>query len=214
MNMCGMNDQVVFCTSLIDHDKQRYQNWIDYYTKFFDGCGVDLWIINDGPATLSLDLKGVELKTFDERLGRETVWIFPGWKRSFYHALVWLTARYKHVGHIESDCWITEKGKEGFLYYMGQEGYFTGYCPAYNFPEASLQIINSPGVRQYLLDKYSCVENWYENIDFELDLSRLKPTYILDGDRIEGVMSRMSNRFTFVSGTTYQDFERYYGTTG
>src|SRR6185437_16092593 len=144
-------------------------------------------------------------------LGRDSIWIFPGWKRSFYHALLWSRDKYKHIAHIESDCWITSAGREDFLYYLKQEGYFAGYTPTYNFPEASLQIINSQTVKQYIIDKYSCVENWYEDIDFELDLSRLKPTYVLDGDRIEGVPARMNNRFTFVSGTKYEDFERHYG---
>ena len=205
-----MNDCAVFATSCVDTDKQRYQNWIDYYTKFFSGCGVDLFMINDGPVNLNLDVKGVELRTFGERLGRESVWIFPGWKRSFYHALVWLGG-YRRLGHIESDCWVTRRGRDEFLSYLSRDGYFTGYTPTYNFPEASLQVINDPVVRQYLIDKYSCVENWYENIDFEQDLARLKPVYILDGDRIEGVLARLSDRFTFASGLTYQDFERHYG---
>ncbi len=206
-----MNDQVVFCTSLIDHDKHRYQSWVDYYTEFFAGCGIDLWMINDGPTTLSIDLKGVELRTFEEKLGRETCWIFPGWKRSFYHALTWLVGKYKHIAHVESDCWITSKGRDTFLEYLRKDGYFTGYTPAYSFPEASLQIINSNSVRQYLMDKYSCRENWYEDIDFEKDLERLKPIYILDGDRIDGKFHRFNRRFTFVSSVTYEDFERLYG---
>lgn len=204
------NNKVVFCTSLIDGHTKRYQDWIDYYTNFFSGYGIDLWMINDGPVTEEIDLKGVELRTFEEKLGRHSVWIFPGWKRSFFHTLVWLTSKYEYIAHVESDCWITEKGKHDFIYYLEQEGYFTGFTPTYNFPEASLQIINNLRVRQYILDKYSCVENWHENIDFELDLSRLEPVYILDGDRIEGVFSRFSTRFTYVSGMNYQDFKTLY----
>jgi hypothetical protein len=199
-----MNDKVVFCTSYIDGDKERYQNWIDYYTEYF--TDVDLWMINDGPVQQTLDLKGVQLQTFEERLGRETVWIFPGWKRSFFSALRWLIPRYRYIAHIESDCWITNSGKQDFFYYFNQEGYFTGYVPAYSFPEASLQIINKQSIRQYFLDKYSCRENWYENIDFECDLVRLNPTYILNGDRIEGHFEKIDRRFTFVSGISYKDF--------
>jgi hypothetical protein len=207
-----MNDKVVFCTSLIDHNQKRYQNWVDYYTKFFDGCGVDLMMINDGPVVNSIDLKGVELKTFDKKLGRDSVWIFPGWKRSFFHALQSLITRYRFIGHIESDCWISDQGKKEFLYYLTQNGYFTGFTPTYNFPEAALQIINSSIVRHYLLDKYSCIENWHEDIDFEKDLSRLSPVYILNGDRIEGEFARFKPQYTFVSGMTFEDFERLYGT--
>ena len=203
-----MSNKVVFCTSLVDSDPQRYQNWIDYYTEFFAGHDISLWMINDGPVHTALDLKGVELKSFDKQLGRQTTWIFPGWKRSFFYALVWATQKYKCISHIESDCWVTNNGKSDFLFYLEQGGYFTGFVPAYRFPEAALQIVNSQGVRQFVIDKYSCMENWYENIDFEKDLERLNPTYILDGDRIEGNFSRYSSRFTFVSGISYQDFKR------
>lgn len=209
-----MNEKVVFCTSLIDRDVNRYQNWINYYTNFFKECGVDLFMINDGPVESKLDLKGVELKQFDKKLGRETVWIFPGWKRSFFHAILLFSGKYKYIGHIESDCWVSKNGKEDFLHYLGKEGYYTGFTPAYNFPEAALQIINSQSVRQYLLDKYSCVENWRENIDFEQDLRRLEPVYILNGDRIEKEFTRFKQNFTFVSSVTYEDFERLYGKDG
>jgi hypothetical protein len=128
-----------------------------------------------------------------------------------FYALVWLTARYKHIAHVESDCWIFNRGKAEFLYYLNQEGYFTGFTQAYNFPEASLQIINSNLARQYLIDKYSCTDNWHENIDFEKDLERLSPTYILNGDRIDGVFNLLKDNFTYVAGMKYQDFKKAYG---
>jgi hypothetical protein len=207
--MLSMN-KVVFCTAYIASDPQRYQNWIDYYTEFFAGCGIDLWMINDGPCNDHLDLKGVNFHAFDRKLGRDTCWIFPGWKRSFFYALKTLTPIYSRIAHVESDCWLTKKGRQEFLYYFEQDGYFTGFAKAYNFPEASLQIINDPIVRQYVIDKYSCEENWYENIDFEQDLARLKPVFILDGDRIEMKMERFDARFTFVSGMPCQEFKRLY----
>lgn len=206
-----MNEKVIFCTSLIDNNRQRYQDWIDYYTAFFDKQGVDLFMINDGPFKEPLDWKGVQIRSFEQKLGRESVWIFPGWKRSFYHALIWLIPQYKWIGHIESDCWITPQGKHTFLYYLEKIGYFTGFTQTYNFPEAALQVINDPGVRQYFLDKYSCQENWREDIDFELDLKRLNPTYILDGERLEGNPSRYQERYTFLAGTTYSEFKRLHG---
>jgi hypothetical protein len=202
--------KVVFCTAYIEASPSRYQDWIDYYTEYFAGDRVDLWMFNDGPYEGQLNLKGVELVSFDRKLGRNSIWVFPGWKRSFFYALQNLTPRYQHIAHIESDCWITKRGKPEFLFYLEQDGYFTGFAKSYNFPEASLQIINSPGVRQYVLDKYSCEENWYENIDFEQDLARLQPNFILDGDRIEMHMQRFDKRYTFLSGMPCQEFKRLY----
>lgn len=209
--MSDTNDKVVFCTSLIDHDKERYENWYKYYANFFSGCGIDLWMINDGPANNKLDYDGLTFKEFENKLGRNTVWIFPGWKRSFFHGVFWLREKYKYIAHIESDCWITESGKGEFLYHLCQSGYFTGFTPSYNFPETGLQILNSNSIRQYIVDKYSCFENWYENIDFEKDLEQLKPSYILYGDRIENHYYRFNSNFTFLSSTSYIDFKRLYG---
>lgn len=167
-------------------------------------------MINDGPTQIELDRKNVEFLSFDKKLGRETVWIFPGWKRSFFTALKY-ASNYKHVAHIESDCFITISGRKEFLYYLDKEGFYTGFCKAYNFPETCLQILNDRGVRQYITDKYSCEENWYENIDFEQDIARLKPKFILDGDRIEGKEERFRHSYTFISGVSLNEFERYYG---
>lgn len=205
-----MNDRVVFCTSYLEPDPNRYQDWINYYTRYFEGCGVDLMMVNDGPLVHEIDRKGVDLRHFDKRLGRPTVWIFPGWKRSFYHALKWCS-HYKRIAHIESDCWLTPKIRTEFLYHLDQDGYFTGFCKTYNFPESCLQVINDMGVRQYLIDKYSCEDNWYENINFEADLMRLGPRYIFEGDRIENDPRRFHKNYTYLTALTLRDFERYYG---
>lgn len=210
-NTFAMNEKAVFCTSLIDSDPVRYQNWINHYTEFFADCGIDLWMINDGPVSHQLDLKNVILRNFDYKLGRPSVWIFPGWKRSFFHGVSWLTKQYKYVGHIESDCWITEAGKSEFIRHLDREGYFTGFTPTYNFPETALQIINNNSVRNYFIDKYSCAENWHEDIDFEKSLKFFNPTYILEGDRIENNFTRFKPNFTFITGATYLDFRTLYG---
>lgn len=212
--MTTKNEKAIFCTSYIQGQPDRYQNWIDYYVEYFKDHGIDLWMFNDGEACVHpLDLKGVELCGFVNRLGRESCWVFPGWKRSFHLAIQTLSTRYQYISHVESDCWLTDRAKQEFLYYLGQEGYFTGWCKSYGFPEGSIQIINLPWVRQYFLDKYGCRENWYENIDFEKDLERLKPIYILDGDRIEHHYDRFQKQFTFVSGLMYPDFVRLYAET-
>lgn len=207
--MSATNESAVFCTSYLAGDPSRYQAWIDYYTEFFRARPVDLYMFNDGPADAVLDLKGVTLIDFPERLGRQSVWVFPGWKRSFQRAV--RTLSYKCLAHVESDCFIRERGREEFCHYLTRDGYFAAWCKHYGFPEASLQIINSPGVRQYFADKYAWVDNLYENIDFEKDLERLKPTYIMDGNRIENDFARHSPDFNFLSGISYADFVRLNG---
>lgn len=209
--MLGMgNESIVFCTSYIDSDPQRYQDWIDYYTDYFRGFPVSLWMFNDGPCNVRLDLKGVHLHEFPERLGRQSVWIFPGWKRSFYAAM----KAFQNVGwlgHIESDCWLTSRIKNDFIAYLYRDGYYTGWTRSYNFPEGALTVLNEPWVRSYFIDKYSCQENWYEDIDFEKDtLAPLKPTIFFNGDRVEKRFERFDRNYSYVSSTTYADFLTLY----
>lgn len=207
-----MQRSLVFATSLIDSNPVRYQEWIDYYSEFFMGMETDLLLINDGPTNTVLNFKDVEQVVLNPNLGRKSCWKFPGWKRSFYYGLMLARTRgYKRVGHIESDCYITLEGRDEFLSKLHSKGYFTGFCKAYNFPETALQIINEDWVMSYLLDRYGCEENWHEEIDFEkMILETLKPQYILDGDRYEGVEHRFKSSYTFLSGCTGSSFLRLF----
>lgn len=187
---------LVFATACIDLDPPRYQSWINYYTRFFPN--VDLLLINDGPVVMKLDLKTVKLITFPERLGRISTNIFPGWKRSFGHALQYARG-YKHIAHVESDCWIKLTGRKIFKDFLNKPGYFTGFVKAYNFPESALQIINDKFVLNFYINRYK-EKNWYENVNFEADIvQQLKPVYILNGDRYEGFSNRNKPNYTFLS---------------
>lgn len=207
--------KVIFCTSHLDSNITRYRDWIDYYTEFFKTDNIDLVMFNDGPSTIkdSMDWKGVSFVSLEPHLGRQTVWIFPGWKRGFSQGLRWCRDNgYERIGHIESDCYILPRAKEEFMHAYLSDGYYTGFTKAYNFPETALQIINDKHVINYFLDKYSCESNLYENIDFEKSiLEGLKPLYILNGDRYEGVKERYNDQYTFLSGTSLKEFKSLYG---
>lgn len=198
----------VFATSLVDSNPNRYQGWCDYYNDFFDGMDVQLMLINDGPTSTMLDLDRVEQMVLLPNLGRQHVWIFPGWKRSFYYGLK--TARDRginHIAHIESDCFIKPEGRDEFLNFLYKPGYYAPHCKAYNFPETALQIINEDWVINYYLDKYSCEDNWHEKIDFEAHVAEhLKPKNILNGDRYEGHIERVKNEYNFISGCEASEF--------
>lgn len=207
-----MHNALIFATSLVDSNPSRYQEWIDYYDEFFRDMDTDLVLINDGPTSVSLDLKSVEQIILTPNLGRKSCWNFPGWKRSFYYGLMLARSRgYKHIGHIESDCYITLEGRNEFLNCLNSVGYYTGFCKAYNFPETALQIFNEDWVLNYLLDRYGCQENWHEELDFEkMILEILKPKYMLNGDRYEGVEHRFNSKYTFLSGCTGSSFLRLF----
>lgn len=198
----------IFATSLVDSHVDRYQGWADYYNEFFYGMDIQLMLINDGPTDIKLNLGKVEQVALTPHLGRQHVWNFPGWKRSFFHGLKTARSRgIKHIAHIESDCFIALSGRDEFLTHLYKDGYYSPHCKAYNFPETALQILNEEWVTNYYLDRYSCEENWHEELNFEdFVLKHLKPKPFLNGDRYEGKASRVNPEYDFLSGCVASDF--------
>jgi hypothetical protein len=202
---------LIFCTSHIDSNPGRYQDWIDYYTDFFAADdGVNFLMINDGPYEHELTPRGVRIMVFPEHLGRKSVWVFPGWKRSFRQGLI-EGRKYECVAHIESDCYIRKSAKSELMSIFANYGYHAGFTKSYNFPETALQVVNDPFVVNYFVDKYACEENLGENVDFEKSvLQILNPKYILSGDRFEGFAERYKPEYQYMSGITLDGFKNLY----
>lgn len=200
----------IFATSLVDSQPDRYQGWIDYYSEFFYGMDVQLMLINDGPTNIKLNLGCVEQAILLPHLGRQHVWNFPGWKRSFHYGLKTAKSRgISNIAHIESDCFITIDGRNEFLQYLYSPGYYIPHCKTYNFPETALQILNEDWVNNYYLDKYACEDNLHEELNFELFVAQnLEPKSILNGDRYEGKIERVKDEYNYLSGCIASDFLR------
>ena len=211
--MAAVAESLIFCTSCVESDPRRYQDWIDYYSCFFAGEAVDLLLVNDGPAGPQLRLKEARLVDFAERLGRRSVWVFPGWKRSFVYGLCRaLQVGYRYVGHVESDCWITRTGKDEFLQKLRAPGYLTGYVRSYQFPETALQILNDRRAVNWFLRRYARSAAWWEDVNFEDVVERrLRPGRLLAGDRHEGQDASLLDNDTYLANCTYLDFRRLRG---
>lgn len=201
----------IFCTALIDSDPRRYQAWIDYYTAFFAGESVDLFLYNDGPASAALDLKGAKLVTFEQALGRQDVWIFPGWKRSFSAAVGQLGEKYKYLAHIESDLIILDAGRAEFLQHLRSAGYRTGYTRHFHFIETGLQILNSKRSRKFFVQRYDNPAALTKSERFERIIQyALQPKLILNGERIENTELDLSQNYTYLAQMAiYRFFEMY-----
>jgi hypothetical protein len=201
----------VFCTALVDSDPRRYQLWIDYYTRFFAGEGVDLFLYNDGPVTTELDMKGARLITFEQTLGRQSVWIFPGWKRSFHTAVRQLGAEYEYLAHIESDLVVLEDGRADFLRHLRNPGYRTGYTRLFHMVETGLQIINSERSRRFFVQRYSDppMLTQYERFEKVVQYA-LRPKPLLHGERIEGIPVDLEQHYTYLAQMPiYRFYEQF-----
>lgn len=201
----------VFCTALVDSDPRRYQSWIDYYTHFFTGENIDLYLYNDGPVKVSLDLKGAQLITFSEALGRQNVCVFPGWKRSFSTALQQLGGRYRFLAHVESDTILLKWARNDFLGSLRRSGYSTGYCDSYGFIEAALQIINAPRARRFFAERYADLASFYQYENFEKVVQyALRPKLLMHGPRVEDASIDLRESYPYLSQMPIYEFYKRY----
>lgn len=147
----------VFCTSYIN-DPERYRRWIDHVSPRLAAFGADcVFLINDGSDNLCFDdrlalmtagepmprtLPGtLNLVAFDERLGRPSMFCYPGWWRSFTYSV----RLARHFGftkiiHIESDAYVCSQRLADYIRSVNR-GWTVLWSPTYGFPETALQII-------------------------------------------------------------------------
>lgn len=149
---------LLFCTSYIrdaEAWKQRYQRWLDYYTDGPIDADFRLMIDDGSPylpppdvirtvhhaAPLALAGGGSALVHFDENLGRQSMVAYPGWWRSFLHAVV--LARELGVDkivHIESDAYILSPRLADYINGV-DAGWHVMWTDRYQFPETAIQVI-------------------------------------------------------------------------
>lgn len=154
---------------------------------------IDLLLVNDGTVNVKFDLpERTKLIELTPHLGRQSINVMPGWKRSFSKAMEYCS-KYKYIAHIESDCYLFKKSREKFLKTLNSVGYYTGWDKTYGWPETALQIINSH-IRTFYINMKS------ENIEFErMVQNHLKPVYFLKGERFEGINTRLKNNNDYLA---------------
>lgn len=159
---------LVFCTSWADSDDAwvyRYGKWLAHISR--SPLHADqILLIDDGspvrPAFQNVAaLPGTELPkdcpdsqvvliSFAERLGRPSVFNYPGWWRSFTYA-----ARYAEqygfdkVVHVESDTYLLSSQLHEYVNGL-ERGWVTFWCPLYGFPETCIQVICADQLHNFL----------------------------------------------------------------
>jgi hypothetical protein len=155
----------LFCTSYINKedirfDPLRYRKWIDFYSTLKESMGVDyIFIIDDGspdpaleqsypvtilsvnddlPAELS---NKINIITFEEHLGRQSMEEHTGWWRSFTYSIK-LAEKYgfEKIIHIESDFYIVSERLVNFIHSLNM-GWTSMYSSYFKFPETAIQVI-------------------------------------------------------------------------
>ena len=149
---------LLFCTSYIKNAQAwntRYQRWLDYYQQMPIDA-VKRIMLDDGspylppgdiirtvPFDAPLSQYGEDnlLVRFENNLGRQSISAYPGWWRSFLHAITLA----KELGaekiiHIESDAYIVSPRLVDFINQV-ESGWHVMWSERYQFPETAIQVI-------------------------------------------------------------------------
>jgi GR25 family glycosyltransferase involved in LPS biosynthesis len=157
---------LIFCTSFAKTQEEwdgRYRRWLQAIRSsqlVYD----NLLIVDDGSPVLP-DWTGVTISTdaidetlpaelllyhFRENLGRNNVFDFPGWYRSFTFA-----GRYAHVHgfekviHIESDSFLIGSRIQRY-FNEATSGWTALWCPLWvGYPESAIQVIAGDSIRKF-----------------------------------------------------------------
>lgn len=122
--------------------------------KFFGAEAI--FLVNDGPEGIDFDgrvslmrhdqlsrqyLRELNLVWFDNRLGRPSMFCYPGWWRSFtFSVRIARKFGFDKIIHIESDAYVLSRRLVDYLRSINR-GWTAMWSPTYAFPETSIQII-------------------------------------------------------------------------
>ena len=147
---------VCYCTSYFANAEawnSRYMRWIEYY-KDFDPANTQLVLIDDAsPYTPSASQAVVvapgqaihanlpTIVRFPNRLGRNSMYSYPGWWRSFLHGVdIAQQAGATRLIHIESDAFLISERLKQYIKSC-TSGWTVLWASRFNMPETAIQVI-------------------------------------------------------------------------
>ena len=97
------------------------------------------------PQQLSCDA-AIVLYTHEKRLGRASVFDFPGWYRSFAFGVLYGASHgFDKIIHVESDAFLVSRRIQDH-FNRATRGWFSLWCETYQFPEIAIQMAAGPDV--------------------------------------------------------------------
>jgi hypothetical protein len=145
------------------HWQQRYRKWVDYFASSwleFD----QMLVVDDGSPVLpewpefevltELPAQRPSAKNvlfhFSNNLGRQGIFQYPGWFRSFGFAARYAKAyQFTKVIHIESDAYLMSARIFDFVNNC-QTGWTTFWCPRWQCEESAIQVICQDHLEAFL----------------------------------------------------------------
>lgn len=182
-NIVPKNKVLIWCTCA-EFDQKNYFKRVQVWYKQLKTLNIqaDFFVFNDGLIKQDIykkQFQKLNFVYFPKALGRQTIWFFPGFKRSFYYALK-LSKKYTNFIHLQSDAYIN---KRNIFYDNYLKSNICAYCQNqnYNFMQTVFMIINNKDVIDKLIQRYSTLTNLYQDVNFEIEMSKIIPCNILLG---------------------------------
>ena len=185
---------MIWCTCAENNKElylRRVAGWYSQVKSIFGRFNPDYYVFVDGTITeddlIRTDMSLLDLKFVNQtpKLGRSSVSVFQGWKRSLKTALEYGRA-YKYIIHIENDVKILHTEK--ILAYMKEPGSYLGVCTKYGFPETAFMILNDQEANAKIIQHYADEKNLYETEIAENVIGALirdTAHYVFHTDRME-----------------------------
>ena len=155
---------MIFCTCA-EYKKEFYlkrvSNWFHNLKmiKSLQELDPDYYVFNDGKVTLE-DIKAVDeslikeshlfIRNHEPMLGRTSDLCFPGWIRSFKHALEIGMEKYDYIVHIENDVLLLHPDK--IVSYFNKEGMYCSYWCGREIIDSTVLVMNS---KEYVKNIYN-----------------------------------------------------------
>lgn len=218
-----MKKTLIFCTAYIDPSKNKYkysiQKWIDW-TKHYQNLNLqyDLYMFHDGKLkdTIKQELKqktnnSINIIEVIPHLGRKSIANFPGCIRSHIEGLRFgLKNNYFPIVHIESDNYLTKKGKTKLINIIKDKSktlIYSGYSRKYNFMETTLVLYKNKSYIQHTINQFK--DNYESKIIFEHRLVKTtQPRFYFKGQRIEKPQDKPHPDSDYFLQVSYNKFKK------
>ena len=158
------------CCCCAENNQRYYFDRVLYWAGQFAAESYSLHVFCDGRIVEDpwiLAKAGVNLYE-QEKLGRNSVWVFQGYKRSFFNMCRMFPNGFAVV---ENDVLLLNKAK--FREYTQKPGLYCGFSNKYNFIETAIMVVNDPASIQKFISHYENPNAIYENEQFEHTLVKL-----------------------------------------
>lgn len=181
INLIKPHKNMMFWCTCAQYNQKQYLKRIYAWRKQLETFNInaDIYVFNDGKIIQDINnyaFTDINFVCFDKPLGRQSIWIFPGFKRSLYYAMI-LSLKYDYCIHLQNDSYVQKK--EVFLKNLQSNNICAyAYNVNYNFAQLTCTILNNKQVRQSIIKRYQNNQNFYQNCNFQFQLSKIIPCYI------------------------------------